>query len=97
MDFMVNRIQNIEKSLSNLENFCGELKKRDNISAAELNQLLEAHCAEEEFEHIHKNLDLLKKRIQNDEIVEKSDYQKLKQMKDQYEDLAEFLSQQKIG
>jgi chaperonin cofactor prefoldin len=88
MDFIINRIEKIEYSLADIERFVEEVKSLDSDTA----RLSEKYSLESKIKEIEKTLSTIKRRLKSDQIVEKSDYLKLRQMKNQYEDLAEFLS-----
>lgn len=91
MDFMLNRISNMEKSLKQVESFVKELEDLDSDNTEEIKNIFERYSVDKEINFIKSTLKMIKSRIQNDKIVEKSDYSKLKQMKKQYEDLANYL------
>jgi DNA repair ATPase RecN len=88
MDFIINRIEKIEYSLADIEKFVEEVKSLD----SDTSRLSEKYSLESKIKEIEKTLSTIKRRLKGDQIVEKSDYLKLRQMKKQYEDLAEFLS-----
>lgn len=89
MDFIINRIENIEYSLAEIDKFVEDVKSLNSDAA----RLSEKYFLESQIDEIKRSLNTIKKKIKNDKIVEKSDYSKLKQMKNQYQDLAEYLSQ----
>ncbi len=89
MDFLINRIDKIEYSLAGIEEFVEEVKSLD----SDVVQLLDKYSLESKIKEIQQTLEAIKRRVKNDQVVEKSDYLKLRQMKNQYEDLAEYLSQ----
>ncbi len=91
MDFMVNRISNMEKSLEQVESFVKEVENLDSNNIEEVKDISARYSIDKEINFIKSTLKMIKSRIQNDKIVEKSDYSKLKQMKKQYEDLANYL------
>lgn len=90
MDFMLNRIYDVEKSISVVDNFIKNIKEKN--TDQELLEELEIDSVEKELNSISSNLRLLKMRIKNNKVVKKSSYYKLKQMKKQYDDLARYLS-----
>ncbi len=91
MDFIINRIEKIEYWLTDIEKFVEELRELD----IDADRLAEKYSLEKKAEEIHKCLETIKIRVKNGQIVEKTDYLKLKQMENQYEDLVEYLSQHK--
>lgn len=88
MDFIINRIENVEYSLSDVKKYVEEVRELN----TEADRLAEKYSLEKKIKEINKSLETIKRRIKSDKIVEKSDYSKLKQMKSQYEDLADYLS-----
>jgi chaperonin cofactor prefoldin len=88
MDFLINRIEKIEQSLVEIDKFVEEFENVDSDAA----QLSQKYSIENQLNEIKKSLKTIKSRIENDQIIEKSNYSKLKQMKTQYEDLADYLS-----
>jgi len=91
MDFLLNRISNMEKSLDQIESFVNEVEELDSSNTEEIKDISARYSIDKEIYFIKSTLNMIKYRIQNDKIVEKSDYTKLKQMKKQYEDLASYL------
>jgi len=87
MDFTLNRLERLEKYLDDFSEFVSELNAADSEFALEIQQKIKDYSLQQKLEIMHKDINMLKSRIDSGHLVEKSGYLKLLQMREQHDKL----------